>query len=279
MAEKPTADRAASSDVTISLGFASVLGDLHTIPVANAGKTESLSSVCPACDEPHEFMGAALVCKEDKAHGPFVKSQIKMGKMIGDKIVIVDPNTVKTARESVLPEKSLALQVHKREDVEANTFPMGNAYVFTPKGSSPFYAILVELLRKRRDVCFIAKTNLRKQDHLVMLDLEMNGQLVIRELIWPEDMKEFKAVKPVEITDVQRKKLTAQAETLLDVSIEPFDRDEYKKDSRERVAAAIDEAASGKVADPAKVAKKVVKDDVDDLEAMIAAAIAAKKVA
>ncbi len=278
MAEKPRTDKAAAADVTLALGFASVGGDLYTIPVANAKEAESLHSVCPDCETPQQFMGAALVCKDNAEHGPFVKGQIKMGKEVGDKIVVVDTNAVKEARASVLPKNTLNLQVHKREEVEANTFPMGNAYVFTPKGSGlAFYSVIVELLKKRRDVCLIAPVNLRKTDHLVMLDLEMNGQLVVRELIWPEDMKQFAPVAEPQITQKERAKLVAQAETLLDVSTEPFVKDDYKKESKVKVAQVIQDAASGTSPSPKAAAKKASKETADTLAEQIEAAIAARR--
>jgi len=177
----------------------------------------------------------------------------------------------------VLPEKTFNLQVHKREDVEANTFPMGNAYVFLPKGNSPFYAVLVELLKNRRDVCFIAKANMRKADHLIQLDLEMNGQLVIRELIWPEDMKQFDPVVTLNVSAKEQQKLIDQANMLVDVSVEEFDVDEYKKDSKARISNVIDEAVAGKPTNARAAAKKSTKDSVDSLADQIEAAIKARK--
>lgn len=274
MADKPQADRAYSSDVTLAIGMLSVNGDLRTIPVPNKDKESQLHSVCPDCETPTQFMKAALTCEDDASHGPFVKAQIKYGKQVGDKIVVVDPTAAAEARKSVLPEKSLALQVHKREDVANSTFPMGNAYVFTPKGDTRFYAILVELLRKRKDVVLLAKANLNSADHLIMLDLEMDDQLVVRDMIWPEDMKTFEKVAAPEMTQKDKAKLLAQAETLLDVSIEDFDKEEYRKDSKARIAEVI-AAADG--APSAKKPKVVAKEKAEDLSAALEAAITARK--
>ena len=184
----------------------------------------------------------------------------------------VDRDAVKEARASVLPDKELELQVHNRAEVEAATFPKGNAYVFVPKGKSVLPPILLELLKKRRDLCLIAKTNLRKADHLVMVDVELNDQLVIREMMWPEDMKHF---PQVETEKIDKKNLT-MAETLLEASVEPFDPKEYAKDSRARVAEIVDAAAGGATSPTKKAAKK--KDTTQqDLSALLEAAIAAKK--
>jgi non-homologous end joining protein Ku len=277
MAEKPSSDRAFSSDVTLSIGMLSVNGDLQTIPKPNSGKSD-LKSVCPKCETPEHFMNSKLVCADNPAHGTFAQSEIKKGRQVGDKIVVVDATAVKDARKSELPEKTLNLQVHARADVEKNTFPMGNAYVFSPKGSSPFAAVLMDIIRARPDIALIAKTNLKQVDHLMMLDVEM-GQLVVRDLIWPEDMKTFSAPAFPAIPDKDREKLAKQAETLLEVSIEPFDRDEYKKDSKARVEAVVADATNGVIPDTKKAAKKQAKDTSADLSAMIDAAIKAAKAA
>jgi non-homologous end joining protein Ku len=195
-----------------------------------------------------------------------------MGRKVGDGIVKVSRDAVVAARKSVLPQKELSLQVHSREEVEKHTFPKGNAYVFMPTGSSPLAGILLDILKKRPDICLIAKTNLRNADHLVMLDVELNDQLVVREMMWPEDMKHFPAVSHDKTTP----KLLAQAEMLLEASIEPFDDNEYKKDSRERITTLVEDAASGKA--PSKTAAKAKKKDAEqDLSALLEAAIAAKK--
>ncbi len=273
--EKPSSDRAFSSDVTLSIGMLSVNGDLQTIPKPNANKSD-LKSVCPKCDTPEHFMNSKLVCADDPSHGTFSQSEIKKGKQVGDKIVVVDATAVKDARKSVLPEKQLSLQVHARTEVEQNTFPMGNAYVFTPKGNSPFAAVLMDILSARPDIALIAKTNLKQVDHLMMLDIEMD-QLVVRDLLWPEDMKSFSAPVAPPISEKDREKLAKQAEMLLDVSIEPFVKDEYKKDSKARVQEVIADAEKGIAPDSKKAAKKVEKATSDDLSAMLEAARKAKK--
>ena len=260
------------ADVSLTIGMLSALGGIYTIPKANAGAEEAVKLVCPDCEEPHEFPSQKYVCNDDETHGPFAQGEMAVGRKVDDKIVKVDRDAVKEARASVLPDKELELQVHNRAEVEAATFPKGNAYVFVPKGKSVLPPILLELLKKRRDLCLIAKTNLRKADHLVMVDVELNDQLVIREMMWPEDMKHF---PQVETEKIDKKNLT-MAETLLEASVEPFDPKEYAKDSRARVAEIVDAAAGGATSPTKKAAKK--KDTTQqDLSALLEAAIAAKK--
>lgn len=269
-ATKPVTERAYIGNVTLSIGMVSTLGNLFTVTRTNAGKEEAFKTVCPECASPTEFLSQKYVCNENAKHGPFVLDEVRYGRMDGDKLVVTDTQKVKDARTSVLPEKALELQVHLREEVAGRTFPKGNVYVFRPTGKSPFYGILVDLLQKRPDIILLAKTNMRKVDHLVQVDLEF-GQLVVREMIWPADTKEF---GPVEMTPASSK-LVAQAEMLIDASIEPFDPAEYAKDSRARIAAVIEEASGSAPKGTSK--KKAQKLEETDMAELLAQSIAAKK--
>lgn len=264
--------KVAVSDITLSIGMLSTLGSLYTIPKPNAGAEERTKIVCPDCDTPTQFPSQKYICNDDPTH-VHTSGEMAKGKQIDGKIVKLDADALTEARASVLPEKELSLQVHNREDVERYTFPQGNAYVFIPHGSGPLGAILLDVLKKRRDLCLIAKTNIRKQDHLMMVDVELNDQIVVREMLWPEDMKQFPAVPHDKATP----KLMAQAEMLLEASVEEFDVHEYKKDSRERIAALVEEAAAGTAPKTKTAAKKQKKASDDDLSAALEAALAAAK--
>lgn len=270
--DKPKADRAYISGVTLSIGMLSTNGNLHVITKPNVNKSEAVHRLCPECTAPTQFASQRYVCNDDPSHGPFAYSDTAVGKEIDGTIVILDADKVAEARQSVLPAKELALQVHRRADVERHTFAKGNAYVFMPTGSSPLYGILLEILKKRRDLALVAKTNMRKTDHIIMVDVEMNDQLVVREMMWPEDMKEFPTIE----REPASEKLLGQAEMLMDASVEDFIPDEYRKDSRERIAALVEEASGATPTTAAKAAKpKATKED--DLSALIEAAIAEKQ--
>lgn len=270
-AMKPTADRAYAGNVTLSIGMLSTLGNLYTVTRTNAGQEESFKTVCPECKGPTETLAQKYVCKEDDTHGPFDLADVRYGRFEGDKLIVVDTDKMKEARASIMPEKALELQVHLREEVEGKTFARGNGvYVFKPTGKSPFYGILVELLKKRPDVILLAKTNLRNHDHFVQVDLE-SGLLVVRDMMFPEDVKDIAPV-PVEAIS---SKLFAQAEMLLDASIEKFEVDEYNKDSRARIAVMVEEATSSA---PKGASKKTVKKLADtDMEELLSQALAATK--
>jgi len=247
----------------------SCLGKLYTLKRTNSDEDEKLRSVCPECPQPDSFLNQKLHCQQ--GHGPFVQGDVRWGKQTGDgTIVTVDKATLDEARQSVLPEKELELQVHNREEVEKHTFPSGNSYLFRPEGRGAIlYGILVDLLEQRRDLCLVAKTNLRNRDHIVMVDSALNGQLIVRFMIWPEDMKTFE-----ESDRVYDQKQFNQALQLLEVSLEPFDPGEYRKDSRARIAQVVDDA-TGKTPVKRKTAKKPT--DGDALTLALEAALDSKK--
>lgn len=269
VATKPITDRAHVGNVTLSIGMLSTLGNLYT--VARAPKDE-FKTACPTCKAPTVGLSQRYICTENAKHGPFILSETKLGKEDGDKFVVVERGTVSEARESVLPEKALELQVHERADVGAQVLPRGNLYVFRPAGKSPLYGILIDLLQKRPDLILLAKTNLRKSDHLVMVDL-VAGQLVVKEMTWPSETKPFEVV----VTEPSSPKLLAQAEMLLEASVEPFVPTEYEKDSKARIAAVVEEASNGTATKKTPAKKKPAKLDETDMMELMAQAIAAKK--
>lgn len=267
-----TVPKAVASDVTIAIGMLSMTGSIYSVTDAENGKKEAVHLLCPDCASPTEFVEQVYRCKDNAKHGPYEPNQLARGQKIGDKIVKVDAEKLAEARASVLPEKELALQVHSRDAVGQHTFARGNAYVFTPSHNAPLYGILIEILTKRPDICLVAKTNLRKKDHLVMVEVGMNGQLVVRELIWPEDFREFAAPQ----YEAPNPKYLKMTEELLEASMEDFNEDEYKKESRARVAEVVEEAAGAPTPKGKKkpAAKKVAD---DDMTALLEAAIKAQK--
>lgn len=258
------------ADVTLELGLISFSGATYTIKDAGEGAKAEVHSVCPTCTTPKTFMGARLVCLDNPKHGPFEKAEIMYGQQVGDKIVVLTPEQIDEARTSILPAAVLQLQVHERADVEAHTFPAGNAYVFVPKGPSMPYGLLITLLKERRDLCLIAKTNLRKKDHLMMVDVELNGQLVLREMMWPEDMKSF----DTPVVDVDEKTLNLGT-TLLESMVTPFDPAEYRTDSRARISELVATAAGAKKT-RGKKAPAAASQPADNLLSLLEAAVAAR---
>lgn len=251
----------------------SCIGNLYTMIVTNADKDETVKSVCPTCTSPTEFLGQRLICKQDKDHGPFERADVLWGQLDGDKkIVKVDKAKIDAARASQRPEKEMELRVHRRDDVRAATFPSGNSYVFRPEGSSKLYGILVDVLKERPDLCLVSCTNIRNKDHVVMVDLALNDQLVVRDMIWPEDMTEQPTIEYDYPANMK-----AQATMLLDASVEDFVLADYKKEARERVVATIEEARGVPATSKKPSAKKAVKSDDDSLAQALEAAIASAK--
>lgn len=265
MSDKPAVERAYASGVQISLGLVNMLGELVTLKVPNAGKGEQFSYVCPKCDEPHK-LSQKYLCNDDPSHGPYSISECDRGKEVDGKMVRFTTEQVSATKASVLPEKTFALQIHHRADIENATYPSGNAYLFRPTGNLPFYMLLREMIRRRPELMFVAKANLRKSDSFVQVDLGLDGQLMIRELVWPEDMKTFEA--PAE--EAVDEKFVAQFDQLVEALIsDEFNAEEYKKDSRLRIAELVE---SGGTEPSGTVAKPPAQDLTQLLEAALAAA-------
>lgn len=253
----------------LSLGAMEVNGKLLYTKVKNADKDEKFTSLCPECESTdgvkqyYEGIGCG--------HGPFTMKDLAKGKEQDDgTIVRLTADEVKQARTSLLPENIVELNVHRAEDVAGKVMAGDNRYIFTPNGSSKLFGLLIDLIEKRPDLVFMGLTNIRKIDKLVRISVDLNRQLVVTELLWPEHLAEF------ETPSVDYKAaLLDQAEMLAENSVAEFDLKEYSKASRERIAELL---ASKTGATPtAKPKKKPVKNDDDDLADALAAAIAATK--
>lgn len=274
--KKPKKDQAYLTKIILAIGPMSQQGNLFTVLKTGSGDEEKTHTTCPDCTEPTEFMEQLYRCRDDNSH-LHLPGECDKGKKVSqpdgsEKIVKVDAAAIKAAKESLREPGEFDITVHNRANVEAHTFPRGNCYVFMPTGKGVLYGMLVELLKKRRDIALIAKTNMRKVDHLVSIELGMNDQLVIREIVWPEDAKEFPTVE----YEKPSAKNMQMAEMLIEAAMEDFLPEEYVKEDRQRVAAVIEEAASGVPAKkPSKRAAKVEADQ--DLTELLTQALMAQQ--
>src|SRR5262249_43676432 len=94
---------------------------------------------------------------------------------------------------------------------------------------------------------------------------DLNGQLILSELLWPEDVQGFEAPAPVE-----QDEMTELAEQVItEKLVTDFDPDVYKKEARNRLATLVQSVQLGQPA-PAQKAGKV-DDGADTLAALKAA--------
>lgn len=264
---KSPSHRAYVSGLVVALGPMEFAGDLIPPRVVNAGKEEKFTSICPVHEEAVPVK-QQYICPEDAAHGPFSIGECDKAQERDGHYVRVSAQEAVDARKSVLPEKSLDLNVHRASDVEASVLEAGTSYVFRPAGPSKFYGLLLDILAARPDLVFMGECNLRGTDKLVKLERGLNNQLILTELIWPEDLKDFE-------TPVYEYKpsLLDTATVLAEKTVTDFDPEEYHREARDRIAELLEAKKDGKAA-PAPKTKAKVKDDDDNLEALLQAAIA-----
>lgn len=261
---KTTKSKAYVGGVVISIGMLQTHGDLHTLKVSNS--EEKFTSICPEDRTP---LRMRYVCENDAAHGPYDIADVLRSTADG---TVIDKDKLDAARESVLPAKQLNLQVHRRADMEAHTSRSGNVYVFAPNANtSKLLSALIDLIKSRPDLALVAKTNLRKRDHLVMLDV-VNDQLVITELVWPHDMKAFAPVaRSYEAKDF------AMVEQIMDAVVEDFDPEQYRKESRERITEMVAQESGAAPAFVGSKGKGKAKAEPDNFTAALEAQLAALK--
>lgn len=258
--------RSAVSGLAINFGLVTITGNCYK-PI-DVDKTTSLKVVCPECTTP---LTQKYHC--ENGHGPYLPADTAKAKEMDDKsLVPMTPEQVAEAKGSTLVERKFELRIHPREEVEAKLVNGEASYVFYPQSSSEMsFAILRDLIEAHPEYVFLGMTVLRQGggDKLMRLELGMNGQLLMQEVAWFTDVKEFPAA-----TFDYTPKMYALAENLIESLVEEFDPTEYEPAARARMAKAIADASNGTVT--VSAATKVTA-SATSLEDMLEAALSAAK--
>ncbi len=250
------------SEVVLALGAMEVVGAVF--PPKITSSEEKLVSVCPGCEDTHQ-VEQFYQCPDVEEH-TFKMGELDKAKDVDGTLVRVSAEEAAAARESELPKNVLDINVHAAEEILGKTIPSGTTYVYRPKTGAKFYGVLIDLIQKRPDLVFMGHMNLRGKDKFMKVSVALNGQLVLTEMMWPEEVDFYSSPEKE-----YKESLLPIAEQIVDQAVAPFDPDSYKKVSKERMAALVEAKASGAPA-PKKVTKSKVDDD-DALEAMLLASL------
>lgn len=263
--------------LSLQFGLLSMTGSVFSPKVANAATGEKFSMVCPLHPADPHGVKQRYVCINDQDGNSFVPGDCLKGKETDDGMVIVSADAVKAVRTSDLPEKTLDLRAHPY--TVASTFANGSAYIFQPDVPQAFYATLMELVDEQGVVTtesgpkmLVGLVSFRKGIETFVRVERWDDQIVLRELIRPEDVDQFPAVDASVDT-----KLLDMARQLIDAQAEPFDPDTYKASVRERIAELLEQAKTGEVDIEALKPEAKVMDMAALLEQSLAAAKAKNK--
>lgn len=248
--------RAFASNCSISFGPFTLLGDLRNCEASN--NDVELTSLCPQCGpETPAKVKQVYVCSAHDAHGPYGLDELGKGVSQGkgpDGSEVfrwvgkaAEVKAVRTPSEEEHPKNRLVIQAVLADSIAGHVVPQGKSYVFVPKGSTAFYGVLRSLLDgedmtgdKGQKLRLIGEIRLRDDVKLVAL-LERDGNLVLQELVRPEDVK----VNPPIAVEAEAKhvELLRQA---LSAEARPFDPEGWKDPTRQALKAFV-----GDVAEPA----------------------------
>lgn len=259
------------SGATLSLGgIMEVIGDLVTPRVSGADKEEKFVSLCPECGPDAPAKVNQFYSCEHK-HGPYSIGEVLKGKQNEDESwVVMTKAQADEARKSDLPEKQLNIQVHRRSDVSGEFQESGNTYIFLPSGPSKLYGILLDWLDNHGDEYVLCGLiNLRGVDNFMTVTRGVNGNLVLQQVVWPEDMKEFGS-PDYEVDE----KLSTLAGEFIEKAITDYEPEAYRKESRDRIKTLVSTVAAGQ---PVPAPKAKAKDDSEDLMAALESALAQQK--
>lgn len=258
----------------LSLGLLSMSGSVLTVKRTNSGKAAETKMVCPLHpDQPHGVK-QRYACELAPTGATFWPADCLKGIPGADgKLAVVQADAVKEARISELPERTLDLTSHPYD--ATTTFPQGLAYVFNPDGQQQFYNILLQLVDEQGVVqtesgprMLVGLVTFRKGSESFVRVERWGSQLVLRELVRPEEVDEFVTLEG----SVDTKNLD-MARQLIDAYAEDFDAEAYKSRVGERIA----ELAGTEGEAPAPKVKLEPK--VQDISALLEQSLLAAKAA
>lgn len=276
--------RAAQSGVVVSLGMVSMIGNLYTPEMTESKKATAMKNCCKVCYDKDKTVAPLRNRSYCEEHEDMVAAEdIIKGKEDPDTGTISIVGTTEEVKEikkgSTLAAKRIDLVVHEADEVDAAVFPgEGSAYVFMPSAENDFYHVLMSIMDEDgRILCddgvdrvLLGGLRNRDLDHLVRLT-KWNGHLVLKIVLRPEQIKEFPAIEPKELTD---KNLT-MGRMLIAAQTEEFNADNYKDENRERLAQWVAARREGVTITPV-VKSKSPQQDLDDILAQAVAAAQAK---
>jgi non-homologous end joining protein Ku len=238
-------------------------------PIVTNSKKSPFKGACPKCAESQTASGVKqfYACEHSTDHTGYTTGQLAKQTTSG---VLVDKTAVDEANVSELPKNILEVEVYRRADVESRTLAAGQSYVFRP-GRGKLYQILKHLLRSRPDLTFLGQVNLRDTEKLMMLTIGFGDQLLITELAWPTELREF----PTEDTPDVKATLIDAAEKIVDSLTSDFDPQRHVKGTKERLTDLVARANAGEVVAPTGAPVTAVLPDTsdDDLAALLLASL------
>jgi non-homologous end joining protein Ku len=244
----------------------STRGALYPIAKGEAALGRTVNSFCPThgAKEPVRIK-SQYICLEDPTHGPFTGDECLKGREVDGTVVVVDKDVVDAAKESSLPKNVLTLRAFEHGDVSERVYPHGTAYFFEPDRVDDAYTVISSVVKQYAGkYMFVNNCNIRNVEKLVGL-LSFGDGFIIQQLTYPEFLNEFEAPS-VKVN----KEVVKHIGTLLAATITPFDPDEFKDDTRDRINDALSTSPGAPVK---KAAKKLPAGQ--DLLSMITAAKAA----
>lgn len=240
-----TKSQAYVGEFEISLFPVSLTGKLFTVKRSGSAKETALKNVCPVCEEATPLAQSSN-CPEN--HGPFSASEVSKAKEVNGKLLKVGKVEAESAKESPLDLNRLDLTVHPAEDVEEQTYPGANAYIFVPTNVTQQYAVLRDIV-ETSPWAFMGISNIKHHETLVRLQV-WKGHLIVQQLLYPED------VNPIEQSQAEADgEFVLVLNDFITKSEKPFDVANYKNEMKARLNLLVKATEAGESA-PVNVAPK-----------------------
>lgn len=269
-----TSKKPAKSNLLIQLGLVSMHVSLWNPYVAGYSKSRGgFKMSCPAHPTTPHGVKQKYVCGEQgEEAGIFDPGDCgKMKDVGGNQFVAVPAEAIEAVKE-VESTSGLTLAAHPYET--DRLLPGGDCWIVEPAmgDQDKFHAVLLELVDEAGRVdtesgpkMLVGEFSVKKGSNKFVRLERWNGHIVLRSLLWPEDLHEFETHEvPAD------PKLLAMASQLIEAQAEDFDPEEYREKLRQELDKLVEDAKNGNVVVPQAVATKA---PVIDITALLEASL------
>lgn len=261
-------------DASLVLSFAlngvptaiTVRGSLYSTEKSERSRGQGLSQFCPECQG---SIRHHLYC--DNEHGPFQRDAVLRGRVVDEKVVIVDGDEATDAATSAIPRGKFDLTIVDRKSFLEGATPHGVTYHFSPNPQDDAdveaYTILHTAVTANPDWAFVCRANLgRGAETLVSIEAGPFGGLVVQPHAYPETLYDLPAYDQVEVAP----EAAATIRDFLADKVGEFDPEEWNNRLADNVDGLVAAASKRRTT---KATKKPKAQEAPSLMAALQAAV------
>jgi non-homologous end joining protein Ku len=225
-----TARRAVASNITFTIAGSFVQLQADLLSAKPTDKTD-FTSLCPDCTEP-TAVSERYICKHEDAHGPYSRNELRKGREIDKMLYRAEDADIEAIKATTITkDEAVAVRVFPSAEVTNHVRPTGSSYLLRPLGKAQLaYAALTQFVGDPK-LAFLCEVLVRGSQKLYRIEA-WNGQLVLQELIRPNELAETETI----VAPVTKEMTAMLKQIIVNGTEKAFDPQQFRALTPERVA-------------------------------------------